>query len=138
MQNGFKSAFLVVLNLPRYRSHYNFVAFDTDMTTHFICRMLSHCIFFPPVTSPVYDHLHLKLNSLKSHAQCKLCRILGRLNFRNFLSRRNMYTAISLIFTIMRLCAYMHSQSEHLFLKINKRNGAAHVSSFHKKISLSV
>ena len=39
MQNGFKSAFLVVLSLPRQRSHYNCVAFDTDMTTLFVCRM---------------------------------------------------------------------------------------------------
>ena len=40
------------------------------------------------------------------------------------LSSRNMYPAISLIFTIMRLCAHIHSQSEHLFVKINKRDGA--------------
>ena len=41
-------------------------------------------------------------------------------NFRRLeklLSRRNMDPAISLIFTIMRLCAHMHSQSEHLFVK---------------------
>ena len=41
VQNGFKSAFLVVLSLPRQRSHYNFVASDTDTgtTTLFVCRM---------------------------------------------------------------------------------------------------
>ena len=39
VQNSFKSAFLVVLSLPRYRSHYNFVAFDTDTTTLVVCRM---------------------------------------------------------------------------------------------------
>ena len=58
-------------------------------------------------------------------------------NFRRLekpLSRRNMYPAVSLIFTIMRLCANMHSQSEHL-LKINKRDGAC-VSSLHETISL--
>ena len=49
--------------------------------------------------------------------------------------RRNMYPAISLIFTIMRLCAHMHSQSEHLFVKINKRDGAC-VSSLLETISL--
>ena len=39
-------------------------------------------MFSPPVTSPDYDHLHLKLISLKNHGQCKLCRILG--GSRNF------------------------------------------------------
>ena len=39
VRNGFKSAFLVVLSLPRLWSHYNFVAFDTDTTTLFVCRM---------------------------------------------------------------------------------------------------
>ena len=31
-----------------------------------------------------------------------------------------MYPAISLISTIMRLCAHMHSQSKHLFVKMDK------------------
>ena len=60
-------------------------------------------------------------------------------NFRRLekcLFRRNMYPAISLIFTIMRLCAHMHSQCERLFVKINKRDGAS-VSSLHETISLS-
>ena len=53
-----------------------------------------------------YDHLHLKLISLKNHGQCKLCRILGGL--RNFCPEEIiMYPIISLIFTIMRLCAHM-------------------------------
>ena len=46
-----------------------------------------------------------------------------------------MYPAISLIFTIMELGAHMHSQSEHLFVKINKKDGAC-VSSLHETISL--
>ena len=44
-------------------------------------------------------------------------------NFRRLvklLSRRNMDPTISLIFTIMRLCTHMHSQSEHLFVKSTK------------------
>ena len=44
--------------------------------------------------------------------------------------------AISLIFTIMRVCAHMHSQSEHLFVKsMFKRDGAC-VSSLHETIRL--
>ena len=43
--------------------------------------------------------------------------------------------AISLMFTIMRLCAHMHSQSEHLFVKISKIDGAF-VTSLHETISL--
>ena len=39
-------------------------------------------MFSPPVTSPDYDYLHLKLISLKNNGQCKLCRILG--SSRNF------------------------------------------------------
>ena len=59
-------------------------------------------------------------------------------NFRRLeklLYRRNMFPAITLIFTIMRLCAHMHNQSEHLCVKINKRDGAC-VSSLHETISL--
>ena len=41
-------------------------------------------MFSPPVTSPGYDQLHLKLISVKNHGQCKLCRILG--GSRNFCS----------------------------------------------------
>ena len=117
MQNGFKSAFLVLLSLPPQRLHYNFVAFDTDKTTLFVCGMESHCIFFPPLTSPDYDHLHLKLISLKEHGQCLLSRILGgSKNFRP----EEIWTPPCLIFTIMRLCAHMHSQSKHLFVKSTK------------------
>ena len=44
--------------------------------------------------------------------------------------------AISLIFTIMRLCAHMHNQSEHLFVKsMFKRDGTC-VSSLHEIIRL--
>ena len=59
-------------------------------------------------------------------------------NFRRLdklLSRRNMDPAISLMFTIMILCAHMHSHSEHLFVKINKRDDAC-VSLLHEIISL--
>ena len=48
-------------------------------------------------------------------------------NFRRLeklLYRRNMYPVISLIFTIMRLCAHTNSQTGHSFVKINKRDGA--------------
>ena len=52
------------------------------------------------------------------------------------LSRRNMYPTINLIFfSIMRLCAHMHSQSEHVLVKINKKDDAC-VSSLHETISL--
>ena len=51
------------------------------------------------------------------------------------LSRRNMYPAINLTFSIMILCAHMHSQSEHVLVKINKRDGAC-VSTLYEKISL--
>ena len=84
-------------------------------------------MFTPPVTSPDYDHLHLKLISLKNHGQCKLCRILG--------CSKNKYPVISSIFTIMRLYAHMHNQCGHLFVKINKRDGAC-VSLLHETISL--
>ena len=50
------------------------------------------------------------------------------------LSRRNMYPAIKFDY-LMRLCAHMHSQSEHVFVKINKRDGTC-VSSLHETISL--
>ena len=44
--------------------------------------------------------------------------------------------AVSLIFTIMKLCAHMHSQTEHLFVKsMFKRDGSC-VSSLHETISL--
>ena len=46
-----------------------------------------------------------------------------------------MYPAISLIFTIMKLYAHMQSQSEHLFVKINKGDGAC-ISPLHETISL--
>ena len=46
-----------------------------------------------------------------------------------------MFPAITLIFTIMRLCSHMHKQFEHLFVKINKRDGAC-VSSLHETVSL--
>ena len=46
VQNGFKSAFLVVLSLPQLRSHYNCVAFDTDMTT-LLCVECNHIPCFP-------------------------------------------------------------------------------------------
>ena len=51
------------------------------------------------------------------------------------LSRRNMYPATNLFLSIMRLCARMYSQSEHVLVKINKRDGAC-VSSLHEIISL--
>ena len=90
-------------------------------------------MFSPPLTSPDYDHLHLKLISLKTWT------MLIVQNFRRLeklLSRRNMDPTISLIFTVMRLCSHMHSQSEHLFVKsMLKRNGAC-VSSLHETIRL--
>ena len=60
-------------------------------------------------------------------------------NFRkleNVLYRRNMDLAITLIFTIMRLCAHMHSQSEHLFVKSMLERDGGCVSSLHETISL--
>ena len=47
VQNGFKSAFLVVLSLPRWRSHYNCVAFATDTTTFFCMSNIITFHVFP-------------------------------------------------------------------------------------------